>query len=464
VTNERLPHKGRLLAVLLMGPLMAQADATIANVATPSIRADLGASGAALELVVGGYMIAFAMLLITGARLGQTHGYRRVFVLGVTTFTSASALCGIAPTPAVLVAARVLQGAGAALMFPQTLTGIQLSFGGAERARAIGLYAIALSSGAVAGQILGGGLISLDIAGTDWRAIFLVNAPIGAAVALAAMRHLPADGGRATRRVDVGGVATLSAAILLIVAPLVLGRAEGWPAWAWISLAASAPALALFVVVERRVAARDGSPLMNLGVIARPTVSWSLVALLAATGTYYALLFTLAQYLQQGLGRSPFLSGLTLVPWVVAFGAAGQLVRRVPERARPLVPSAGCALLAAAYVAISAALFGDRHGEALLLVVLAAGGLGLGIQFSALIAHLSNAVPPRYAPDISGVSSTLMQIGGTVGVAAFGTLYLGLAADGATHAFAVVTAAFAGAALLAAAAAYRSTASGRAKW
>ena len=262
----------------------------------------------------------------------------------------------------------------------------------------------------------------------------------------------------------MGGVATLSTAIVLIVAPLVLGRAEGWPAWAWISLAASAPALALFVVVERRVAARDGSPLMNLGVIARPTVSWSLVALLAATGTYYALLFTLAQYLQQGLGRSPFLSGLTLVPWVAAFGAAGQLVRRVPERTRPLVPSAGCALLAAAYVAISAALFGDRHGEALLLVVLAAGGLGLGIQFSALIAHLSNAVPPRYAPDISGVSSTLMQIGGTVGVAAFGTLYLGLAADGATHAFAVVTAAFAAAALLAAAAAYRSTASGRAKW
>lgn len=464
MTYERLPHKGRLLAVLLMGPFMAQADATIANVATPSIRADLGASGAALELVVGGYMIAFAMLLITGARLGQTHGYRRVFVLGVTTFTTASVLCGLAPTPAVLVAARVLQGAGAALMFPQTLTGIQLSFEGAERARAIGLYAIALSSGAVAGQILGGGLISLDLAGTDWRAIFLVNAPIGAAVVLAARRHLPADDGRATRRIDVRGVATLSAAIVLVVLPLVLGRAEGWPAWAWISLAVSAPALALFVAVERRVAARNGSPLMNVGVIARPTISWSLVALLTATGTYYALLFTLAQYLQQGLGRSPFLSGLTLVPWVAAFGAAGQLVRRVPERARPLVPSAGCALLAAAYVAISAALFGDRHGEALLLVVLAAGGLGLGIQFSALIAHLSNAVPPRYAPDISGVSTTLMQIGGTVGVAAFGTLYLGLAADGATHAFAIVTAAFAAAALLAAAAAYRSTASGRPKW
>jgi MFS family permease len=464
MTSERLPHKGRLLAVLLMGPFMAQADATIANVATPSIREDLGASGAALELVVGGYMIAFAVLLITGARLGQTHGYRRVFVLGVTTFTIASALCGLAPTPAVLVAARVLQGAGAALMFPQTLTGIQLSFEGAERARAIGLYAIALSSGAVAGQILGGALISLDVAGTDWRAIFLVNVPIGAAVALAAARVLPADDERATRQVDVRGVATLSAAIVLVVLPLVLGRAEGWPAWAWISLAASAPALALFVAVERRIAARGGAPLMNLAVIARPAVSWGLVALLMATGTYYALLFTLAQYLQQGLGRSPLLSGLTLVPWVAAFGVAGQLVRRLPERLRPIAPSAGCALLAAAYVAISAALFGDRNGEVLLLVILAAGGLGLGVQFSALIAHLSNAVPPRYAPDISGVSTTLMQIGGTVGVAAFGTLYLGLATGDATHAFAIVTAAFAAAALLASVAAYRSTASGRPKW
>jgi len=460
MTTERLPHKGRLLAVLLMGPFMAQADATIANVATPSIRESLGASGAALELVVGGYMIAFAMLLITGARLGQTHGYRRIFVVGVATFTAASIACGLAPSPAVLVAARVAQGAGAALMFPQTLTGIQLNFEGAERGRAIGLYALALSTGAVAGQIAGGGLISLDVLGVGWRAIFLVNAPIGALVVLAAVRHLPADDARATRDVDLRGVATLSAAIVLIVLPLVLGRTEGWPAWTWIALAASVPVLASFVAVERRVAARGGAPLMHLAVIARPTISRSLAALLLATGTYYALLFTLAQYLQQGLGRSPFLSGLTLVPWVAAFGAAGQLVRRLPARLRPFIPSAGCALLTMAYVVVSAALFDGRHGEALLLAVLAVGGLGLGVQFSGLIAHLSNAVPRRYAPDISGVSTTLMQIGGTVGVAAFGTLYFALAASGATHAFAVVTAVFAAVALLAAAAAY----SARPKW
>lgn len=223
----REAHKGGLLAILLAGPFMAQADATIANVATPSIHADLGASGAALELVIGGYLIAFAVLLITGARLGQTHGYRRIFLLGVGVFSLASLLCGLAPSPIVLVLARVVQGAGAALMFPQTLTGIQLNFSGRRRARAIGLYAVALSCGAVVGQILGGALISADVAGTQWRAIFLINIPVGATVIVAALRHLPADDQRTMRRIDLPGVATLSATILLLVLPLVLGQGAG---------------------------------------------------------------------------------------------------------------------------------------------------------------------------------------------------------------------------------------------
>jgi MFS family permease len=231
MTPPRVAHKRWLLGVLLVGPFMAQVDATIANVATPSIHTDLGASGAALELVIGGYLIAFAVLLITGARLGQTHGYRRVFLLGVGVFSLASLLCGVAPSPVVLVLARVVQGIGAALMFPQTLTGIQLNFSGKERLRGIGLYAIALSTGAVAGQILGGALISANIAGSHWRAIFLINLPIGAAVIAAARRYLPADSHRTARPVDLPGVATLSATMLLLVLPLALGRSEGWPIW-----------------------------------------------------------------------------------------------------------------------------------------------------------------------------------------------------------------------------------------
>jgi MFS family permease len=457
----RATSKRWLLGVLLIGPFMAQVDATVANVATPSIHADLGASGAALELIISGYLVAFAVLLITGARLGQSHGYRRVFLVGVGVFTLASLLCGLAPSPAVLVVARIAQGAGAALMFPQTLTGIQLNFSGAERARAIGLYALAMSAGAVAGQILGGVLIGADLAGTQWRAIFLINVPIGAALMIAAIRHLPADGERTERAIDLRGIAALSASMLLVVLPLALGRSEGWPAWTWVCLGVSVPAFALFLATERRISAGGGSPLVNVQILARPAVSWSLLTLLAATGTYYALLFTLAQYLQQGLGDSAFVSGLTLVPWVAAFGVAGQVVRRLPPRAAAAAPVAGCLLLAAAYVAISVALFTGHAGEALLVLLLGAGGLGLGTQFSSLIARVTNAVPADYAADISGVSTTTMQIGAAIAVAAFGTLYLSLASHvssaRATHAFAITTIALAAVALLATLSGYRAT-------
>lgn len=400
-------------------------------------------------------------MLITGARLDQTHGYRRIFVLGVGVFSVASLLCGLAPNPIVLILARVVQGVGAALMFPQTLTGIQLNFSDTDRVRAISLYALALSSGAVIGQILGGALISADIAGTQWRAIFLINIPIRAGVIVAALRHLPVDEHRTARRIDLAGVVTLSATMLLLVLPLAVGRSEGWPVWAWISLAASVPAFMLFLAIERRITANDGSPLINVHVIAQPAIFWGLLTLLAAIGTYYALLFTLAQYLQQGLGHSPLVSGLTLVPWVAAYGIAGQIVRRLPPRMITLAPSVGCVLLTAAYLAISAALFSGHHSEALLVPLLGVGGLGLGILFSAVIAHLTKAVPIEYAPDISGVSTTAIQIGGAIGVAAFGTLYLTLASHAgaahATHAFALTTAAFAAVALLATATAHRAT-------
>ncbi len=456
----RVVRSGWVLAVLLVGPFMAQADATIANVATPSIHADLDASGAALELVIGGYLIAFAVLLITGARLGQTHGYKRLFVIGIGTFSLASLLCGLAPSPIVLVAARILQGAGAALMFPQTLTGIQLSFSGDARIRAIGLYAIALSAGAVIGQILGGALIAADLAGTQWRAIFLINVPVGIAAIVAAVRYLPSDAARVSRHIDLAGVALLSASLLLVVLPLSVGRSQSWPAWALVCLVASVPAFVWFLAAQRRLADRGGAPLVNVRILAARPVLWALSTLLAATGSYYALLFTLAQYLQQGLGHSALVSGLTLVPWVAAFGVAGQVVRRLPARLVARAPTAGCLLLAVAYAAISATLFAGRHDEGLLVVLLSFGGLGLGTQFSALIGHLTTVVAPDYAADISGVSTTGIQIGGALGVAALGTLYLSLTPTGAvhaTHAFAVTTLAFAAIALLATAMAHHAT-------
>jgi len=452
MTRENI-HRGWLLGVLLIGPFMAQADVTIVNVAAPSIHTGLRASGAALQLVVGGYLIAVAMLLITGARLGQAYGYRRAFLAGAGVFSVASLACGLAPSPAVLVAARILQGAGAGVMFPQTLTGIQLHFTGEDRVRAIGRYAMALSAGAVSGQILGGLLVSADVAGLGWRAVFLVNVPIGAGALLAAHRFLPADATRESR-LDLKGVALLSVSVLLLIVPLTLGRAAGWPSWAWACLAVSLPAGAAFIVTEGRVARRGGSPLLNTRILTIPMIRWGLVTMAIATSTYYTLMFTLAQYLQAGLGRSPAESGLTLVPWVAAFGLAGQLVRRLP--ATRWLPAGGCLLLAAAFAGISTGLFAGAGGEPLLVPMFGLGGLGLGLQFAVLAARMTSAVEPRYAPDISGVSSTVIQIGGSIGVAAIGALYLDLSGH-AERAFAITTAALAGLALLASAAASLAT-------
>ena len=454
-TNQARSGRPRaLLAVLLAAPFLSSVDATIANVATPAIRAGLHASGASAELIIGGYLIAYATLLITGARLGQTHGYRRLFLLGMAGFAVTSLLAGLAPDAAALVAARVLQGAAAAMMFPQAMTGIRLTYAGHARARAIGWYAIALSAGAVAGQLAGGLLVDANLAGVGWRAIFLVNVPVCLAAVAAARRCLPADGDRVAAGLDLPGVGLLAGSVLLIVVPLVVGQQQGWPTWSWICLAAAAPGFWLFLTAQRRAAAAGRPVLVNLTAVRPAPVALGLIALAAATSTYFALLFTLAQYEQQGLGRSPVASGLMLVPWVAAFGLAGRFAARAGARMARALPAAGCALLTLAYASISLSLFDGGSGEPLLLVLLAAGGFGLGLQFAALVGHVMNAVEARFAADISGVSSTLSQLGGAIGVAGIGSLYLSIAGAPdparATHDAAIATAAMAAVSLAAA--------------
>jgi MFS family permease len=456
-------NRGWLLAVLLAMMFMYQADATIVNVATPSIHAHLGASGAALELVIGGYLLASATLIISGARLGYMRGYRRMFLAGVSVFGAASLACGLAPDPAILVVARVIQGIGGALAFPQVLTSIQVHFDeGPARTRALSLYSIALAGGAVAGQVLGGLLVSADLLGLQWRPIFLVNVPISLAVVLAALRILPPDGpADRSKRLDVPGAATLSSAVLLIILPLTLGREAGWPTWTWACLSASLPMFALFMAIERRRTADGRSPLINLHVIGRPAIAWGLWPQALAGSTYYGLLFTLALYLQHGLGRSALVSGLTVVPWVVAFGVPGRLLGRLPAGARPLLPLIGCVILAAAFGSISVGMLAGNRSEVLLLALLGVGGFGLGTNFSSILVHLTAAATPRYAADISGVFTTGLQIAGAIGVAAFGSLYLSRTthpgALSATHAFGLVTAAFALVALVAGATGYLAT-------
>src|SRR2546423_2598534 len=205
----RTRSSGVLLATILLGQFMAILDVTIVNVAVPTIRTDLHAGGAGLQLVVAGYTISYAVLLITGARLGDRLGHRRVFLAGLVVFTAASLACGLAGTTAALIGYRLVQGAGAALMVPQVLSLIQRHFTGADRARAFGIYGVVLAGGAVVGQVAGGALVGADVGGTGWRPVFLVNVPIAVLLVVLAARLLPADRGEPGRRLDVPGVLTL---------------------------------------------------------------------------------------------------------------------------------------------------------------------------------------------------------------------------------------------------------------
>jgi MFS family permease len=462
--SVRPPRSGWLLISLLGGMFLVSVDIAIANVAAPAIRDNLGASGGALELIVSGYTLAYAMGLITAARLGEQRGYRRMYVAGLAAFTGASLACGLAPTSGVLIAARLVQGAAAAALAAQVLTGLQINFTGPARTRALGLYTAILSGGAVIGQAFGGVLVSADVLGLSWRPIFLINLPIGAALVITAWRCLPHDhtpsGPR--HRLDLPGVTTLSAALGLVVAPLVLGREQGWPVWTWISLAAGAGAFVVFGRLEQRLRARGGHPLITIELLGRAPITLALVSLLLASATYFAILLILALYLQQGLGHSASYSGLALVSWVAAFGLAGPLLARLGPAARRLAAPAGALVLGASYATLSGLAAAGQHGTTELIIALGVGGLGWGVTFTATLAHLSAVVPHHGAADISGLFQTTLRVGGTLGVAVFGTVYFNHAPQpdpaAGTHAFATTTLALAitaAAAALAAAVALR---------
>ncbi|MGX1885822.1 MFS transporter [Streptomyces sp. NPDC055287] len=437
-SGRRGKRPGWMLASLLGGMFLGNVDIAVVNVAIPSIREGLHASGGALELIVSGYTLAYAMLLITGARLGEIRGRRWTYLLGLVVFTLSSLACGLAPNAASLVGARVVQGMGAALMVSQVLTAIQVQFEGAARRRALGAYTGVLGVSSVIGQALGGVLVSADILGTGWRPIFLINVPIGVALLVASLVFLPDDEIARHKGLDVRGVGLLSLGLFMLVTPLVLGRDEGWPLWTWLSLAGTLPVFALFVQVERGIARRDGEPLMNVALLARKQVVLALLSQAATRAGYFAILFVLALYLQQGLGKSAVYSGLVPIAWVATFALAGPLLGRMGVRARRLAAPAGGVLMAVAFAGVSAGL----QGTVWLTVLLGIGGIGYGAAFSGTLAHLTESVEVRYAPDVSGLFNTTLQIGGTLGVAVFGTLYLDLAERSGSpqHAFGATSA------------------------
>jgi EmrB/QacA subfamily drug resistance transporter len=426
-----------LLAILVMGQFMALLDATIVNVAIPSIRSSLHASGAGLQLIVAGYTVAYAMLLITGARLGSLIGHRRMFIAGLGIFTVASFVCGVAPTTTTLVIARVVQGIGAAAMVPQTLSIIQKRFTGASRTRAISVYGAAISIGGLTGQVLGGILVDLNIGGSAWRSVFFVNVPVGALALFLALRKLPRDEEAVSdvrRGLDLQGLFLGSVAVLLLVLPLVLGREEGWPAWTYVALGAGVVLSVLFVRLERSIAARGGRPLLDLDVVRSPGLPSALIALAAGMISYGGFLFVFAFHLQGGLGDSALRAGLTFAPAGAAFGLVGYFWRRLPTTWHPTLPVVGFIGAALGYLAIGATLRDGSTGGVWLFPLMAVTGAFMGAAFSPLLAHGLVRVPPERAADASGLLTTVLQLSIVIGVTVFGDLFLSLSQHVRAHA------------------------------
>jgi MFS family permease len=434
--TQPAPSAGRgwlMLAVLLLGQFICIIDALVVNVAMPSIGRSLHASGASLQLVVGSYTIAYAMLLITGARLGARYGRRRVYLAGVITFTAASLACALAPDSQLLIAFRFAQGAGAAVLVPQVFSLIQLWFTGPARARALSAYAVVLSAGAVAGLVLGGVVVSANLFGLDWRPVFGINVPIGIALALAVPRLIPQDERSGSRRLDLAGLLVAGPAVLLVVLPLVLGHEAGWPPASFGCIAAGALLGAVFVLLERRVAARGGDPLLNLDVLRAPGLPPALAALAVAQVAYGGLLFAFTLYLQAGLGDSALHAGVTYVPMAATFGVVGYCWRRLPAGARRIIVPVGLTVTAAAFLALAADVRSGSGGSGgtaggSLAVTLAAVGLGLGLSVGPLLTQALAHVPRARAADASGLLTTTVQLGQLMGVAVLGSVYLSRAA------------------------------------
>ena len=418
-----------ILAIVLGGQAMATIDGSIVNVALPSIRAGLRIGAAEVQLVPIAYLLAFASVVVTAARLGDRRGQPQMFRLGLAGFTAASLICGLAPDGWTLIAARLGQGGLGAFMVAQVISLIQLNVEGAARARAIALYSLILAAGVAVGQVLGGLLVTADIAGLGWRPIFLVNLPIGVVLLVAAQR-LPMAG-RSTNavRLDLVGVGTLAVSVAAVVGVLTLGRQQSWPAWSVVTLIMGAAGLVGFVAYEWRLLHRGREPLLDLRVLKPSGVPSGLAACCLVMGAYSGFLFTLTLYLQSGLGFTALRAGSTVVAFAAGFAAVSLTWTRIPAAVTRWLPVAGPLVFAAGLTAV--VLLTGRHWPVLpAMVLLAAAGAGHAASFSPLFARVAAHTAPALASALSALASMGTLLAGVISISTIGGLYLATSSTG----------------------------------
>jgi EmrB/QacA subfamily drug resistance transporter len=424
------------LPVLLAGTFLVVLDFFIVNVALPSLQRDLNASPATIEWVVAGYGLIFAVLMLVAGRLGDHIGRRRVFTVGVAAFTAASLGCGVAPDGEALVLARLVQGASGALIAPTVLALVTTLYAGAERARAIGLYAGVMGVAAAGGQLLGGLLLQLDVAGLSWRAVFLVNVPVGLLMLAAVPACLPPSSVRSRAPIDVVGLVLATAALTALLLPLLEGRQQGWPWWSFASLAAAPVLAADFALWQRRALRRGGSPLVVPTWFRDASFRRGVLTQFGFWCGQASYFLVLALYLQVARGLSPLQSGGVFTVLATAYLAASMQAARLTARSGRNVIVAGAVSLAAGHL-VELAAVGTHAPLAALVPGLLLTGTGMGLCLAPITAVVLANVEPDQAGAVSGLLSTVQQVGNAVGVALIGIVFFGAAGRGYAHAFSV---------------------------
>ncbi|MFI8813657.1 MULTISPECIES: MFS transporter [unclassified Streptomyces] len=420
------------LAIVMTAAFMDLVDVTIVNIAIPSIKQDTGASFTSIQWITAGYALAFAAGLITGGRLGDIYGRKRLFLIGIAGFTLASALCGFAVNPEMLVASRVLQGGMAALMVPQVLSIVHATFPAHERGKVFGLFGAIVGLGAVSGPLLGALLTEWNLFGLEWRPIFLINLPVGIAGLILGRKFISESKAPRALRLDLVGVVLVTLGLLMLLYPLTRGRELGWPVWGHVSMACSLLVFLALIAYERQKARTDGSPLIELSLFRVKSFAAGVAVQLTfgiGLGIFF-LVWTL--YMQMGLGWSELRAGTTGIPFSIAVSvAAGISVQKlVPLFGRKVLQAGALLLIAGLLLYIWEA---DRYGMgitswqmALPLVVM---GVGMGLIVAPLTDAVLSEVPKEHAGSASGLINTVQQMGTALGLGLVSVVFFGAISD-----------------------------------
>ena len=427
--NVDSSRRWAVLAIVVAAQFMFGVDAFIVNVAIPTIAAELDASAAQIEAVIAIYLIAYATLVVTGGRLGDIYGTRNVFLAGVLGFTVTSLWCGLARSGPELIIARLAQGATAALMVPQVLATLHLLFSDASRSRAFGIYGIVLGLAGAAGFLLGGVLVTLDLAGLGWRTVFFVNVPIGVVIIGAALKMMPSVPRRAGTRLDLPGAVVLFIGLLCLIGPLLFGHDLHWRPAVFLVMAAGVVIIAAFLRLERSVANNGGMPLIDLALLSDAAFMRGLFAAFFFFFANLSFYLVMTMFMQKALHIPPLRAGLVFVPLALAFVVASRHSGARARRRGTRVLIEGCAIQVAglAVLALTVASV-DLPGAMALALVLIIFGYGQGLVMAPLSSAVLSTVKPASAGSGSGMYGTTAQIANAAGVAAIGAVFFAIEA------------------------------------